>query len=196
MAFLLYKKTADGQTVRYEKIKLLKLGGCDGLIARHVKTLAAAETPKWKLDANALVKLAGYVSVGDELAVLFDVLGHDATSVCLYELSRVHGSCRDTSTQLALDFSVVVDKELGDDAAEFARKFEVTPPARPKQLGETLALTGGPGGGDWKWGASALQIGATVVQAHHGLSTGEPCTNCSYGRREALASQCGSVAAQ
>jgi hypothetical protein len=36
----------------------------------------------------------------------------------------------------------------------------------PKKLGEMLSLTGGPGGGDWKWGEAALQIGATVVQPH------------------------------
>jgi hypothetical protein len=38
-------------------------------------------------------------------------------------------------------------------------------------LGEMLALTGGPGGGDWKWDATSLQLGATVVQAQHGKAT-------------------------
>jgi molybdate transport system substrate-binding protein len=35
-------------------------------------------------------------------------------------------------------------------------------PDKPRLLGETLALTGGPGGGDWKWAATSLQLGATV----------------------------------
>jgi hypothetical protein len=186
MAFLIYKKTAGGQTVRYEKIKPLKLGGRDGLIAQHVKTLAADETQSWKLGVSALLKLAGAAPPDGELAVLFDVTARDATNVCLYELVRIHGSSRDTSTQLALDFSVVVDQETGDNAAEFAGKFEVTPPARPKLLGETLALSGGPGGGDWKWAGTSLQLGATVVQAQHGHGGGEPCPNCSCGRREAM----------
>jgi hypothetical protein len=168
MAFLIYKKAADGKTVRYEKIKPLKLSGRDGLIARHVKTLTDAETQSWKLDAAALLKLAGIASNSVGLAVLFDVMARDATSVCLYELVRIHGSCSDISTQLALDFSVVVDKEVGGNAAEFARKFEMTPPAQPKWLGEMLALTGGPAGGDWKWDATSLQLGATVVHAQHG----------------------------
>jgi len=185
MAFLIYKKTAGGETIRYEKIRPLKLGGRDGLIAQHVKTLTAAETQSWKVDATTLLKLAGFAPASENLTVLFDVAGRDATNVCLYELSRIHGSCRETSTQLALDFSVVVDREIDDGAAEFAKMFEVTPSATPKLLGETLSLTGGPGGGDWKWGASALQIGATVVQAQHGRGHGgsEPCPNCSCGRK-------------
>jgi hypothetical protein len=165
MAFLIYKKADDGKSVRYEKIQPLKLSGRDGLIARYVKTLSDAEMQSWKLDAAALLKLAGIAPSSDGLAVLFDVTGRDATNVCLYELARIHGSCRDTSTQLALDFSVVIDREIGGNAAEFAGNFEMTPPAQPKLLGEMLALTGGPGGGDWKWDATSLQPGATVVHA-------------------------------
>ena len=172
MAFLIYKKIADGKTVRYEKIKPLKLSGRDGLIARHVQTLSDAETQSWKLDAATLLKLAGITPTSDTLAILFDVTARDGTSVCLYELARIHGSCRDTSTQLALDFSVVIDREIGGKAAEFAGNFEMTPPAQPKLLGEMLALTGGPGGGDWKWDASSLQLGATVVHAQHGRCGG------------------------
>ena len=188
MAFLIYKKHLNGGAVRYEKVRSLKLGGRDGLVAQHVKTLSEDDLRSWKLDAPSLLKLAGVAPAGDEHAVLFDVTGRDSTSVCLYELSRVHGSCRDTSTQLALDFAVVIDQEIGDDAAEFAKSFEVTPPAKPKLLGETLSLTGGPGGGDWKWGAPPLQLGATVVQAQHGHGhgTGEPCPSCTCGRREAM----------
>ena len=171
MAFLIYKKTANGKNVRYEKIKPLKLSGRDGLIARHVQTLSDVETQSWKLDAAALLKLAGIALASDAFAVLFDVTARDATSVCLYELARIHGSCGDTSTQLALDFSVVIDREIGGKAAEFAGKFEMTPPAQPKLLGEMLALTGGPGGGDWKWDATSLQLGATVVQAQYGNAT-------------------------
>jgi hypothetical protein len=188
MAFLIYKKYGNAETIRYEKLQPLKLGGRDGLIAQHVKTLTTAQTPSWKLSATGLLKLAGFAGAFDELAVLFDVAGHDATSVCLYELSRIHGSCADTSTQLALDFAVVVDREIGDDAAAYAKSFEIPVPEKPRLLGETLALTGGPGGGDWKWAGTSLQIGATVVQAQHGHGhgTGEPCANCNCGRREAM----------
>jgi hypothetical protein len=183
MAFLIYKKIANGKTVCYEKVKPLKLSGRDGLIARHVQTLSDPETQSWKLDVAALLKLVGIAPASDALAVLFDVAGRDATSVCLYELARIHGSCCDNSTQLALDFSVVIDREIDGNAAEFAGKFEITRPAKPKFFGEMLALTGGPGGGDWKWDATSLQLGATVVQPHH---TGPPYPNCTADRKAAM----------
>jgi hypothetical protein len=172
MAFLIYKKTVAGKTVHYEKIKPLKLSGRDGLIARHVQTLSDAEIKRWKLDAAALLKLAGIAQASDTLAVLFDVTARDATSVCLYELARIHGSCCETSTQLALDFSVVIDQEIGGNATEFAGRFEITPQVQPKLLGEMLALNGGPSGGDWKWDATSLQLGATVVHAQPGRCGG------------------------
>lgn len=186
MAFLIYKKIVSGEIIRYEKIKPLKLGGRDGLVAQHVKTLTDDQTQKWKLDTPALLKLAGNAPADDELTVLFDVTGRNTTNVCLYELSRIHGSCRDRSTQLALDFAVVVDKEVGDQAPEFGKAFEITPLAKPKLLGETLALSGGPGGGDWKWAGTSLQLGATVVQAQPAHGTGEPCQSCTCGRRHAM----------
>jgi len=183
MPFLTYKKTVAGGHASYEQLKSIKLGGRDGLIARHVKTLSDEDARSWKLDAAALLKLAGLESAGT--AVLFDVAGRDATSVCLYELVRVHGSCRETSTQLALDMTVVVDREVGDDAPAYARKFEIALGEKLRMLGETLSLSGGPGGGDWRWGTPPMQLGATVVQAqHHG--GGEPCTHCDCGRRQAI----------
>ena len=184
MAFLTYKKTIAGTTVRYEQLKPLKFGGRDGLIAKHVKTLSDEEARSWKLEAAALLQLAGLDT--DGVTVLFDVAGKDATSVCLYELVKVHGSCRDTSTQLALDMTVVVDKEIGDDAVAFAKNFEIPVPEKPRQLGETLSLSGGPGGGDWKWGTLPMQLGATIVHAQHRHGSGEPCANCNCGRREAM----------
>jgi hypothetical protein len=180
MAFLIYKKTANGQVVRYEKVKPLRLSGRDGIIAQHVKKLCASQTPSWKLGADALVKLAGLAVPGKELVVLFNVAGRDTANVCLYELSRIHGSSGDTSTQLALDFAVVVDKEIGDAAAEYANDFEIATPTKPKLLGETLALTGGSGGGDWKWTATSLQLGSTVVQPNR---RNPPGKNCACGQR-------------
>jgi hypothetical protein len=195
MAFLIYKKSPDGAAVRYEKIKTIKLAGANGLIAQHVKTLRGNDAAKWKLEAAELLDLYGLPPNGDELAVLFDVTAPDAMNVCLYELLRIHGSSADYSTQLALDFSVVIDQLVDVETPEFAKDFKVILPIPPKLLGETLSLTGGANGGDWKWGGSAMQIGATVVQAAvpvqshghgHGHGTGEPCPSCTCGRREAV----------
>jgi len=165
MAFLIYKRIAAGPLVRFEKLQPLKLGGSDGLIARHVKSLPDAETQSWRLEARALLAFAGHSGAGDELVVLFHVTGRDTTTACLYELKRIHGSCRGTSTQQALDFAVLVDQEADGDAAEFAKCFEVPAGQSHKRFSETLALSGGPAGSDWKWSNTALNLGATVVQA-------------------------------
>ena len=94
MAFLIYKKYGNAETIRYEKLQPLKLGGRDGLIAKHVKTLTGDQMRSWKLGASTLLKLAGFAGAVDELAVLFDVTGKDATNVCLYELSRIPADVR------------------------------------------------------------------------------------------------------
>jgi len=184
MAFLIYKKTAADGNASYEQLKPLKLGGRDGLLARHIQALPAADLRSWKLDTSALLRVAGEDPAVGNITVLFDVTGRNSTSVCLYELVKVHGSCRDTSTQLALDFVVVLDQEIGDGAPAYARKFKVEIPARPRLLGETLSLSGGPGGGDWKWGTPPMQLGATVVRGQFpGHGSGEPCAHCTCGRR-------------
>jgi len=161
MGFLIYKKTNAGANIRYERMKPLKLGGRDGLIARHVIAMPPGQTESWKLDAAGLLKLAG--AAGENLGVLFDAAGPDATAICFYELTRLHGSCRDTRTNLALDFNVLLDRKLENSEPAAAPAFDAPVAVMPKKLGEMLSLTGGPGGGDWKWGESALQIGATVV---------------------------------
>lgn len=177
MAFLVYKKTAAGDHLHYERLTPLKLAGRDGLIARHVKTLPAEQTSVWTLEAAGLGQLGG--AEGDDIAVLFNAAPGDTTTVCVYELTRIHGSCRDTSTNLALDFNVVLDRDLAESSPGFTAAFDVPLAATPKKLREILALTGGPGGGDWKWGTSPIQLGATVVPAHQ---SGPPCANCSCGR--------------
>jgi hypothetical protein len=165
MAFLIYKKSASGAGIRYERLEPLKLGGRDGLIAGHVKSLPVGETGSWNLTAAAILKGAGFGSDNGELTILFDATGRDATSVCLYELIRIHGSCRDSSTQLALDFAILVDQNIHGNGAEYSRQFEILTGYKPKALGETIALSGGPSGGDWKWTESAMNLGVTVVPA-------------------------------
>jgi hypothetical protein len=186
MAFLTYKKTVIDGIAGYEQLSPLKFGGRDGLIARHVQSLPEAAHRSWQLDPAELLMLAGVDTGADNIAVLFDVTGNDSTSVCLYELLKIHGSCRDTSTQLALDFAVILDQEIDDDAPAYAKKFQVAIPPKPRLLGETLSLSGGPGGGDWKWGTLPMQLGATIVQAQSSHGSGAPCPNCNCGRSAAM----------
>jgi hypothetical protein len=205
MAFLIYKKSDAGKNIRYQRIQPLKLGGSDGLIARHVKSMPADQTASWKLEATGLLRLAGVA--GENLGVLFDTAGGDATAVCFYELTRIHGSCRETNTNLALDFNVVLDRGLDEFKPDFVAAFEAPLAEKPKKLGEVLSLTGGPCGGDWKWGNPALQIGATVVQSHRpsppwpngaqcsrekaqkaqeSPTSGPPRSTCAGGRKAAM----------
>jgi hypothetical protein len=160
MAFVIYKQDSCGQNARYERVGTLRLGGPEGVIARHVKSLSSDQTTSWRLERSELLILAGITD--DKLTILFDLSGSAATSVCFYELTRVCGSCRDTSTNLALNFNVVLDCE--GKASDFRAAFEAPRLAAPKQIAETLSLNGGPCGGDWTWAKAALQIGATVVQ--------------------------------
>jgi hypothetical protein len=162
MAFLIYKKSDAGKNIRYQRVEPLKLGGADGLIARHVRSMPADQTASWKLEAAGLLRLAGIA--GEDHGVLFDTASGDTSAVCFYELTSIHGSCRDTSTNLALEFNVLLDRGLDEFKPDFVRRFEAPLEAKPKRLGEMLSLTGGPCGGDWRWGNAALQIGATVVE--------------------------------
>jgi hypothetical protein len=50
MGFLIYKKSDVGTNIHYERVQPLRLGGADGLIARHVKSMPADQTASWKLD--------------------------------------------------------------------------------------------------------------------------------------------------
>lgn len=163
MAFLIYKKYLSGANICYERLMPLQLGGRDGLIAHHVKAIPAANVLCWNLPPAVLLKHAGLAFTGTEFTVLFDATNYKSNCVCLYELIGIHGSCRDTSTQLALDFTILIDLRIAGNAAEYSRNFEIVPGNIPKHLGETLALSGGPGGGDWKWSETAMNLGVTVV---------------------------------
>jgi len=59
--------------------------------------------------------------------------------------------------------NVVLDGVREGSGPDAAASFEAPRSATPKKLSEILALTGGPGGGDWKWARPALQLGATRV---------------------------------
>jgi hypothetical protein len=164
MAFLMYRRTLEGNRIRYELEGPLRLSGVDGLIARHVGSLPAAEHASWKLDAPGLLSLALSTPVPDGLVVLFDITDRHGRGLCLYELKSIHGSCRDTTTQLAMDFNILVDQEPGGDAVQHGRAFLVAADGERKQLGEMMALSGGPGGGVWRWMNPGMNIGATVVR--------------------------------
>ena len=166
MPFLLYRCTPDGDRIRYEKLQSLKLGGAAGPVARHVKSLQGdAAEEGWELAPDSLAQLAGSPVPGDELAILFEVATGEPNAVCLYRLHRLCGVARDRKTHLSLDFEVLVDGAVGVAADEFTRAFTLPANHVGKRLREILQLSGGPDGGDWKWEAPAMKLGATLVSA-------------------------------
>ncbi len=148
----------------------------DAACLHHVKTLSEAGMACWQLDDASLLTLDGVASDAGEQVVLFEV-DTGSGCACLYPLECIHGSCRELSTQLALDFTVILDQAVDGDPAEFVKSFEVPLVRQRRRLCETLALSGGPAGGDWRWGQSALSLGATVVQAH---GSPAPCSSCTF----------------
>jgi hypothetical protein len=174
MAFWIYSKSVTDDNVRYERLKALRLGGPGGIIAQHVKRLPEVETSSWRLEACTLLTWVGFPARDEDYKVLFDAAPLSSASVCLYELLRIHGSCRNSSTQLALDFSILLDQEVRANAPDFARCFDLSRSHVRRLLSEVLTLTGGPTGGDWRWAAPAMQLGATIVGGTaYGRATGD-----------------------
>jgi hypothetical protein len=131
-----------------------------------VKSLKGDATEQgWELDPLTLVQLAGVSANEDALALLFEVAGGQPGAVCLYRLHRLCGVARDRMTHLSLDFEVLVDQVVSEPAEEFNRAFSLPANQRGKRLREILQLSGGPGGGDWRWETPAMKLGVTLVSA-------------------------------
>ena len=165
MAFLIYKRFPAGDSIHYERLRTLKLAGPGGLVARFVKTLPpTAAAQGWLLPVPDLLRLAGVTASGDDLTVLFDLSPDEADAVCLYRLRQLHGVAKERSTHLSLDFEVLIDQAVKVPALLFKAAFQVPADIPGKMLREILMLSGGPGGGDWKWETPAMNLGATVVR--------------------------------
>ncbi len=164
MPFLLYRLQPSPGAVRFDRLHPLKLGGPSGPIARFVGSLQAEAAERgWDLPLQTLTLEGQCLPDSDNVAVLFELSGGQPGAVCLYRLHRVNGVSRDRTTHLSLDFEVLVDEVVGTSMDGFKRSFAL--PAEPagKRLREILQLSGGPGGGDWRWEPPAMNLGATLV---------------------------------
>ena len=164
MPFLIYKRLPSGDSIRYERLQSSKVGGAPGPIACFLKTLKGdAAEEGWELEPLTLAQFAGVTANGDGLAVLFEVPAGAPGAVCLYQLHRLCGVAHDRKTNLSLDFEVLVDEVVSTPLEDFKRAFTIPATKSGKRLREILQLSGGPGGGDWKWETPAMNLGATVV---------------------------------
>lgn len=164
MAFRIYNRTPVLGGYRYQRQGAIKLAGPSGVIARYVGGLSSKQTDGgWKIPGADLPRLAGTPASSGNPVVLMDLGSSEPQAVCLYELMNICGSSRDTTTHLVLEFVVLIDEAVAGSPEDYRLDFTV-PVSRPKRvLNETLLLSGGTGGGTWRWGAPMMNIGATLV---------------------------------
>jgi len=164
MPFLLYRLQPSPRAVHYTRLHPLKLGGPLGPIARFVESLEGEAAERgWVLPPQMLALETHGLPDSENIAVLFELSGGQPGAVCLYRLHRVNGVSRDRTTHLSLDFEVLVDEVVSASADEFKRSFALPAHRAGKRLREILQLSGGPGGGDWRWEPPAMNLGATLV---------------------------------
>jgi hypothetical protein len=169
MPFKIYQATPDTAAGgwRLRAPLPLRFSGPQGIIARHVRTLAPdAEGQAWALCENDIVGLALPVpSVSDAPAVCWLVFEQTegGGALRLSRLCRVRGISA-TTTELLFTFSpLAVLPPDGTDA-----EIRVSAPSNAREWSEELSLNGGLAAlnGPWTWGDRALNIGAAVIGAH------------------------------
>lgn len=166
MGFMIYRCRPAEDLLRYEQIKTLSLGGANGAIARFIRNSPRERLAgNWKMTPEELVEFSGSPGIGCELAVLLDMAPRDPSAVCLYQLQEIRGVCQPQSTQLALDFTVLLDHPVAARAGEYKISFTIPAVWPQKRLLEILVLNGGLEGGDWTWGTPAMNLGATFLGA-------------------------------
>jgi hypothetical protein len=164
MSFIIYKYSAGGKEIHYERLQTIRLSGPNGAIARFVRSLPGDTTDQsWELSPLDLTRLADVASAGDRLEVLFEASAETDDAVCLYRVRRICGVVRGGKTHLSLDLEVLVDQQVGASAEEFRRAFARPANFSGRRFREMLQLGGGLEGGLWKWETPILNLGATLV---------------------------------
>lgn len=168
MPFIVYKYHVKDSTIYFERLRAIGLSGPQGAVAKFVKSLPADEVEEgWQMAPDTLIRLGGVSDTEGNMAVLFEVSTGDPNSLCLYRLHRLCGLTRDLKTHLSLEFEVLLDESVGMEASDLRRAFSRPTQPPGKRLCEVLQLGGGLGGGQWKWEAPAMNLGATLVNPPH-----------------------------
>jgi hypothetical protein len=161
MSFYVYLKQVGDVTVRYERLRPIKLSGPDNPIATCVKSLSAEESgAAWTLSIPTLLRYAGFGADTNDFTILFDVSPRERSSVCLYELRRINGLSADKNTQLALEFLVLMDELVETDTHASKSVLKLPAVGSYRVLTELLELSGGFSGGSWRWMSPKMQLGA------------------------------------
>lgn len=158
MAFKSYIVTplADGSW-RLTYPEPVRFSGVRGLVARHLKALAPAESARWSLEDFAWLRLG--LPDTSELPLrwlVFEQTEND--ELRLSRLHRINGIVSGGQTELLLMLSPLT--MIGTPPS-----FIVTAPAGGRSWSEELALDGSPERPDapWTWCERALHVGAAVL---------------------------------
>lgn len=173
MPFKIYQATPDAANNGWRLLTplALRFSGQQGIIARHVRTLAPnAEGQAWALDESDIAGLVLPVPPLLEAPVTYlpvfeqvEGAGEGTGALRLSRLRRIRGVSTAT-TELLFTFSpLAVFFSAGVDAGICVRE-----PSNAREWSEELSLNGGLENldGPWTWGDRALNIGAAVIGAH------------------------------
>ena len=155
MSFVIVTLDNISKPSKASHFRPLRLGGSDGLVAKHVRKLgSSAETP-WHLSEAEVVELAGFDSKTD--AVFFrSGVGTDGVTVDFCRLASLHGVCASDRTDLVCHFSQITARPLEDNAWSVEE-------LKRGMLCESISLNGGISRGKWQWTDSPMSLGAAVV---------------------------------
>ncbi len=164
MPFVVYNYQPGIHCCQYKRLKPIRLGGVDGPIARHARSLPAGAAEKgWELTALALTQLSDLDDSGIKPVVLFDATVDSPPFILLYQLHRICGITHSRQTYLSLELEVLVSHALDSHVEDFKSAFTVPDVQSGRRFREILQLGGGIDGGQWKWETPALNMGAAVV---------------------------------
>jgi len=155
MSFLVVSLDKKSNPSKASQFRPLRLGGPEGLIAKHVRKLGASAEETWHLSEAEVVALAGFDSEND--AVFFrSGGGTDGVSIDFCRLMSLHGVCTADRTDLVCHFSQITARPLEDSAWSVEELKRGT-------LCESISLNGGISRGKWQWTDSPMSLGAAVV---------------------------------
>jgi len=155
MSFVLVKIDEQSNPTTATQFRPLRLGGPDGLVAKHVGKLGQAAESPWHLSEAEVVALAGADTSSD--AVFFRSGGDsEGDSIGFCRLESLHGISTSDRTDLVCHFS-----QLSATPQEDATwTIEAS---KRGMLCESISLSGGISRGKWQWTDSPMSLGAAVV---------------------------------
>lgn len=155
MSFVIVTLDEKSEPRQASNFRPLRLGGPEGLVAKHVGKLGGAAENPWHLAEADVVELAGGDSEND--AVFFRSGGNAAgDTVDFCRLASLHGVSTSDRTDLVCHFTQLTAKPLENAAWSIDE-------AKRGTLCESISLSGGISRGKWQWTDSPMALGAAVV---------------------------------